>query len=94
MSRIHEALKKAEQERSAAQATSAGVLTAAATASPATPTIARPDGERGRSVPAEELLAHSAGYLRFDDLRKHCAHPQWHLDPNRSEERRVGKECQ
>jgi protein-tyrosine kinase len=82
MSRIHEALKKAEQERSAAQATSAGVLTAAATASPATPTIARPDGERGRSVPAEELLAHSAGYLRFDDLRKHCAHPQWHLDPN------------
>jgi hypothetical protein len=28
MSRIHEALKKAEQERSAVQATSAGVLTA------------------------------------------------------------------
>ena len=22
------------------------------------------------------------GYLRFDDLRTHCAHPQWHLDPN------------
>ncbi len=82
MSRIHEALKKAEQERSAVQATSAAVLTAAATASPATPTIATPDSERGRSLPAEELLAHTAGYLRFDDLRKHCAHPQWHLDPN------------
>ncbi len=82
MSRIHEALKKAEQERSTAQATSAGVLMAAPTASLATPTIATPESEGGRSLPAEELIAHSAGYLRFDDLRKHCAHPQWHLDPN------------
>ena len=82
MSRIHAALKKAEQERSAVQATSAGVLTAAPTASPATPSIARPDSEGGRSLPTEELIAHSAGYLRFDDLRKHCAHPQWHLDPD------------
>jgi len=82
MSRIHEALKKAEQERSAVQATSAGVLTAAPAASPAISTIAAPDGEGGRSLPTEELISHSAGYLRFDDLRKHCAHPQWHLDPN------------
>jgi protein-tyrosine kinase len=82
MSRIHEALKKAEQERSAVQATSAGVLTAAPTASLATPSFAGPDGAGGRSLPTEELIAHSAGYLRFDDLRKHCAHPQWHLDPN------------
>jgi protein-tyrosine kinase len=82
MSRIHEALKKAEQERSALQATSARVLTAAPTASPAISTIAAPDSEGGRSLPTGELIAHSAGYLRFDDLRKHCAHPQWHLDPN------------
>jgi protein-tyrosine kinase len=82
MSRIHEALKKAEQERSAVQATSAGVLTAAPAASPAISTIAAPDSEGGRSLPTEELISHSAGYLRFDDLRKHCAHPQWHLDPN------------
>jgi protein-tyrosine kinase len=82
MSRIHEALKKAEQERSAVQATNAAVLTAAPTASLTMPTITRPDGEGGRSLPTEELIAHSAGYLRFDDLRKHCAHPQWHLDPN------------
>jgi protein-tyrosine kinase len=82
MSRIHEALKKAEQERSAVQATSARVLTAAPAASPAISTIAAPDSEGGRSLPTEELIAHSAGYLRFDDLRKHCAHPQWHLDPN------------
>jgi len=82
MSRIHEALKKAEQERSAVQATSARVFTAAPAASPAISTIAAPDSEGGRSLPTEELIAHSAGYLRFDDLRKHCAHPQWHLDPN------------
>jgi protein-tyrosine kinase len=82
MSRIHEALKKAEQERSAVQATSAGVLTAAPAASPAISTIAAPDSEGGRSLPTAELISHSAGYLRFDDLRKHCAHPQWHLDPN------------
>jgi protein-tyrosine kinase len=82
MSRIHEALKKAEQERSAVQAQGAGVLTAAPTASLVMPTVATPDSEGGRSLPTEELIAHSAGYLRFDDLRKHCAHPQWHLDPN------------
>src|SRR5271167_1242000 len=82
MSRIHEALKKAEQERSAVQAAGAGLLTAAPTASLATPASAGPDGAGGRSLPTEELIAHSAGYLRFDDLRKHCAHPQWHLDPN------------
>jgi len=82
MSRIHEALKKAEQERSAVQAGSAGVLTAAPTSSAAAPSIAGPDSGGGHSLPTEELIAHSAGYLRFDDLRKHCAHPQWHLDPN------------
>ncbi|HSY63377.1 MAG TPA: CpsD/CapB family tyrosine-protein kinase [Terriglobales bacterium] len=82
MSRIHEALKKAEQERSAVQATGAGVLTATPIASPTMPAVATPDSEVGRSLPTEALIAHSAGYLRFDDLRKHCAHPQWHLDPN------------
>jgi len=82
MSRIHEALKKAEQERATVQAASAGVLTAAPTESAATPGIAGPDNGGGRSLPTEALIAHSAGYLRFDDLRKHCAHPQWHLDPN------------
>jgi protein-tyrosine kinase len=82
MSRIHEALKKAEQERSAVQATSAGVLAAPLTVGPATPIAATPDTDFVRTLPTEELIAHSAGYLRFDDLRQHCAHPQWHLDPN------------
>jgi protein-tyrosine kinase len=81
MSRIHEALKKAEQERAAVQPATAGVLTATPTASPTTPAIAAPDAEERHSLPTHELLTHSAGYLRFDDLRKRCAHPQWHLDP-------------
>ena len=46
------------------------------------PTVARPESEGRHPLPTEELIAHSAGYLRFDDLREHCAHPQWHLDPN------------
>jgi capsular exopolysaccharide synthesis family protein len=82
MSRIHEALKKAEQERGAVLPTSAGVLMATPTASLETPSIARPDNEERHAPPSNELLTHSAGYLRFDDLRKHCAHPQWHLDPS------------
>jgi protein-tyrosine kinase len=83
MSRIHEALKKAEQERAAMQASGASVLTAPPVpnrlAPPAT-TPAESDGER--YLATESVVAHSAGYLRFDDLRKHCAHPQWHMDPN------------
>jgi capsular exopolysaccharide synthesis family protein len=82
MSRIHEALKKAEQERAAVQPASAGMLTATPSASAATPPIARPDSAGRHPLPTEELIAHSAGYLRFDDLRKHCTHPQWHLDPS------------
>ncbi|MGH9756384.1 MAG: CpsD/CapB family tyrosine-protein kinase [Candidatus Acidiferrales bacterium] len=81
MSRIHEALKKAEQERASMTAAEVAPLlvdpSAAATArggnvSGATAAVARP-------AAASPL---SSGYLRFDDLRTHCAHPQWHLDPN------------
>src|SRR5271155_879221 len=83
MSRIHEALKKAEQERATVQAASGGVLTSPLSVDTATVTVSAPDAESRRSsLPTEHLLAHTAGYLRFDDLRKHCAHPQWHLDPS------------
>jgi protein-tyrosine kinase len=83
MSRIHEALKKAEQERATVQAASGGVLTSPLTVDRAVATVSAPDAEARRSsLPTEQLLAHTAGYLRFDDLRKHCAHPQWHLDPS------------
>jgi protein-tyrosine kinase len=82
MSRIHEALKKAEQERAAVQASGASVLTAPVMPNSAAPDAIQPESKSERYLAAESVVAHSAGYLRFDDLRKHCAHPQWHLDPN------------
>jgi len=82
MSRIHEALKKAEQERAAVHATSARVSLAGQTVNAATPTAAAPEIEARRFLVTDTVAAHSDGYLRFDDLRKHCAHPQWHLDPD------------
>jgi capsular exopolysaccharide synthesis family protein len=82
MSRIHEALKKAEQERASVQSGTTGVLTSPLTVDAGAAAVSAPEGEARRPLPTEQLTAHSAGYLRFDDLRKHCAHPQWHLDPS------------
>jgi protein-tyrosine kinase len=82
MSRIHEALKKAEQERVVAHAATADVA-----AIPPEPVAAASTWtERAPEVPAETTLPAAIGlpgdYLRFDDLRTRCAHPTWHLDPN------------
>ena len=89
MSRIHEALKKAEQERAAGVAQDA--------ASPPNETISAPtdpatDGHDPRSwrvtsgadvepgtIPP---TASEHAFLRFDELRQRCAHPEWNLDPN------------
>jgi len=82
MSRIHEALKKAEQERSAVQAADVAaqpqeqVAQVAEWAGSAPAGLAQPGPER---VPAN---GGTPDYLRFDDLRTRCAHPEWHLDPN------------
>jgi protein-tyrosine kinase len=84
MSRIHEALKKAEQER-------ATVQTADVPASTAEPVAANPPCEEVTTEimtdvtpPATHALASRSDHLRFDDLRSHCVHPQWKLDPNMS----------
>src|SRR5580698_4251953 len=82
MSRIHEALKKAEQERAAVQASGASVLTAPVIPDRLVPASTKPERGDERHLATESAITHSAGYLRFDDLRKHCAHPQWHMDPN------------
>jgi len=83
MSRIHEALKKAEQERAVIQAVD-GV---AATPNIAVETGASPiDG--GGSVPdifkqQSVTTAPQAAILRrFEDLCQRCSHPHWHPDPN------------
>jgi protein-tyrosine kinase len=82
MSRIHEALKKAEQERATVQAMDADILTAAPVASPSTQTDAGIELGPTNRVIADKTAISAGSYLRFDDLRKRCAHPDWHLDPN------------
>jgi len=82
MSRIHEALKKAEQERAA-------VVTAEteAAASLVDPVVSVP-AQTSESIHSNETVltravsAVPSGYLRFDDLRSKCSHPEWHLDAN------------
>lgn len=82
MSRIHEALKKAEQERAAAQTGDRVVLPADSTGAPAPPPISEPARGAETFVRASTMSPLSSNYLRFDDLRTHCAHPHWRLDPN------------
>jgi protein-tyrosine kinase len=82
MSRIHEALKKATEERAAAPAPSGATLS---------PELAptSPDGLGSAPVVLPDLVTGASSlptlptsHLRFDDLRARCAHPEWHLDPN------------
>jgi capsular exopolysaccharide synthesis family protein len=80
MSRIHDALKKAEQERSNAQTAATDVVSPEAL--PVTETWP-PRAAETEIAPDPAILAARQGeYLRFDDLRARCAHPTWHLDPN------------
>jgi capsular exopolysaccharide synthesis family protein len=80
MSRIHDALKKAEQERSIAQSVAADV--AAPEVSQATETWPNRTAEAMMGPDPTASAAQRGDYLRFDDLRTRCAHPTWHLDPN------------
>ncbi len=79
MSRIHEALKKAAQERSSQVA--AGTLPDLAGVAPG---FEPPSGLRTQvEAPAARTARTSQGvsFLSFDDLLKRCAHPSWNLDP-------------
>ena len=83
MSRIHEALKKAEQERVASELIPLAPETSDAAA--AKPALAPPLASANTAVTLEDtpvIPAVAGGYLRFDDIRARCARPQWHLDPN------------
>jgi capsular exopolysaccharide synthesis family protein len=83
MSRIHEALKKAEQDRALAPVPE---ITGTSPQAPGTAPAARPErtGESLLESPVQTatLAPPSADYLRFDELRSRCAHPVWHPDPN------------
>jgi protein-tyrosine kinase len=82
MSRIHEALKKAEQERAGVQAGDRVVFPADATSAPASLPGVPPTHDAESTRRTSGMAPLSANYLRFEDLRTHCQHPQWHLDPN------------
>lgn len=86
MSRIHDALKKAQQERIAVQGPDAA--TPASVAPPSEP-------EERESVPnafapnggaavkmAFSPVVPAGSLLRFDDLMAKCSHPHWQLDPH------------
>jgi capsular exopolysaccharide synthesis family protein len=82
MSRIHEALKKAEQERAAAQPVDNP------TSLPSTATEVIPRAHEV-SDDAPSIFKHSTAVVpqsgnlrRFEDLCQQCAHPHWHPDPN------------
>jgi len=87
MSRIHEALKKAEQER-ATIATAETAVAPFQVESAAEATVA-PTRNNEMPLQSGDMLSRtvvtsrgSGEYLRFDDLRARCVHPVWHLDPN------------
>ena len=83
MSRIHEALKKAEEERATAQSTATGIAASPQETImvPSAMDAKAPDGPENQGSVAVAPPPY-ADYLRFEDLQTQCAHPQWHLDPN------------
>jgi protein-tyrosine kinase len=87
MSRIHEALKKAAQERSPQSSVGVDPNFAAVAAVIHSPAIsAGPMTEPGvRDVHASD----GSSFLRFDDLVKRCAHPEWQPGPRLSSPHRA-----
>jgi protein-tyrosine kinase len=93
MSRIHEALKKAEQERAAsplseqaAASSHEDVTTLGAGAITEKFERVGPVGSTAVLTEAPALPVSAAiqanEYLRFDDIRRRCRRPDWHPDPN------------
>lgn len=79
MSRIHEALKKAAQERSSQAATSTIPDLADIAAGIESPSVdkiqpAKPNAGRAR-------ISEGSSFLSFDDITKRCAHSEWRLHP-------------
>lgn len=84
MSRIHEALKKAEQERSGVQLSESVLMPPGAIATETAPTLPKeseaiPGGIFSAATPVSPI---SDEFLRFDQLHTHCSHPEWRLDAN------------
>jgi protein-tyrosine kinase len=83
MSRIHEALKKAEQERASAPLSDHSDIPSVESHIPVDEARTRSQSAQREYVARSQAVGESSNdFLRFDDLRKKCAHPDWHLDPN------------
>ncbi len=95
MSRIHEALKKAAQERSSLVATGTAPDLADVAAG-----FESPSGDRmqvGESTARSARASEGSSFLGFDDLLRRCAHPSWQLDSQmnvflKTDEGRIGRE--
>lgn len=79
MSRIHEALKKAEEERAAVRATDAVALP---------PDLVKASSPGIAGEVAADVASHASIFAppvgespRLDDLLRRCAAPPWHLEP-------------
>ncbi len=84
MSRIHEAMQKAAQERAAAPATEIAPFPFDAEPAPErelkTVASASPNGAVTKTQ-ISTSAATSPGPLQFEDLQRECARPKWHPDP-------------
>src|SRR6266702_3450907 len=78
MSRIHEALKKAAQERSSHLA--AGTLPDLADVAPGFESPSGLGTQVGEPAARTARTSDGSSFLCFDDLLKRCAHPSWRLD--------------
>ncbi len=85
MSRIHEALKKAAEERSTQLA--AGLVAGVGETAEETRHSVTGTSEVGLPVIPTRLVpgGHQAMPLRYEELVMRCAHPEWRLDPLRRE---------
>jgi len=85
MSRIHEALLKAEQERNVGQVANATTLSIGAAHLRLATENSGPANAPEASTRTGVLIPPPSGaYLRFDSVVAHCAHPQWHPEPDAS----------
>ena len=84
MSRIHEAIKKAQQERGTSAPAAPEIPSAPDASIPTTPEwrIAPPVGNAASALHPEPVAVLPSGYLRFEDIRANCAHPIWRPDAN------------
>ena len=75
MSRIHDALRKAEQEQAQGQSPEESSLLTAGAVSPSLTAARESAGGLARGIPATDAT------LAFEDLSARCAHLTWTLEP-------------